>query len=459
MRLVAGALALVAIAAPGCTVGGEPEQVSRDARYVFPAAPTITTGPLDPEVASALDELLPAAAVGALDRGHLGTVARSGDARLAWVIADLLRFYQGSRVEEDALVAAFERLTEVDPSTDPLFRGGSWRAVADHLIAWDTPAPPRYREHKAVLYLGLEPGWAPFFDDPDAEIDWRRIAWGGVLIDDSARGDHGNCLRGCIPALDDPALTSVESGGWYPNEGTVFGVVVEDEAVAFPKNVMETHELVNLTLGGRRLGIPYCTLCGSAQAYLTDAVPARFAPLVLRTTGLLQRSNKLMYDLGTGSAIDTFTGRALSGPLRDAGVVLDQVTVFTSTWGEWKTAYPRTRIVARDGGVGRTYLADPLRGRDDDGPIFPVGDIDPRLPAQVQVVGVIAVDGDAVAFPAEDAREVLRTGGVVELSGVGLVLDGGGLRARSEDGRELPAHQAFWFAWSQFHPGTTLWSP
>ena len=42
--------------------------------------------------------------------------------------------------------------------------------------------------------------------------------------------------------------------------------------------------------------------------------------------------NKLMYDLGTTSAIDTFTGRALSGPLQDANVKLKQVTVVTSTW-------------------------------------------------------------------------------------------------------------------------------
>ena len=62
----------------------------------------------------------------------------------------------------------------------------------------------------------------------------------------------------------------------------------------------------------------YCTLCGSAQAYLTDDVPG-FQP-VLRTSGLLARSNKLTYDVSTWSAIDTFTGEALSGPLRRAAL-------------------------------------------------------------------------------------------------------------------------------------------
>jgi hypothetical protein len=37
-------------------------------------------------------------------------------------------------------------------------------------------------------------------------------------------------------------------------------------------------------------------------------------------------------------------------------------------------------------------------------------------------------------------------------------LDGDGLRVTA-GGDELSAHQAFWFAWSQFHPDTELWLP
>ena len=282
---------------------------------------------------------------------------------------------------------------------------------------------------------------------------------GGVLIDDRPLGDSRPCRRGCIPALDDPALTRASDGDWYPDDRTVFGVALRGEAVAFPKNIMEVHEMVNITIGGRRLGIPYCTLCGSAQAYLTDGVPDGVRPPVLRTSGLLSRSNKVMYDLRTRSVLDTFTGHALSGPLQDAGVTLDQATVVTSSWGDWKRAHPETRIVARDGGIGREYEDDPLDGRDDDGPIFPIGDADPRLPVQTQVVGVIAPGGRPVAFAAERARGALAAGRGVAIAGVRLEVDGGGLRARDRRGRQLPAHQAFWFAWSQFHPDTVLWTP
>jgi len=453
MRSLVG-LALLCLVVVGC--GGSEAERTRGA-YAFPPAPEAPNGPLDPEVAGAIDTLLPQALVGVFDRGMFAPIADSGDARLAWLVSDLLRFYQSSRLEEDALVDAFEKLTGVDPRDDPQFESGSWRTVTDHLIAWDTPAPPGYRERKGVLHVGLEPKWAPFFDDADSDIDWRRVAWGGVLIDDRELGDPEICFRGCIPALDDPSLTPARDGDWYPDDRIVFGVTLNGESVAFPKNIMEVHEMVNITIGGRRLGIPYCTLCASAQAYLT-AVTEGAQPLVLRTTGLLQRSNKLMYDLGSKSAIDTFTGRALSGPLHDNAVTLEQVTVVSSTWGEWKTAHPETKIVARDGGIGRTYEDDPLGGRDDAGPIFPIGDVDSRLPVQTKIVGVVLPDGTPVAFAAVEARAALAAGNPVEFAGVELDEDGGGLRARDADGDELPAHEAFWFAWSQFHPETEVWS-
>jgi hypothetical protein len=160
-----------------------------------------------------------------------------------------------------------------------------------------------------------------------------------------------------------------------------------------------------------------------------------------------------MFDLRTFSAFDTFTGEAVTGPLREAGVVLNQASVVTSTWGDWKTEHPETTIIAADGGIGRTYPADPLRGRDDDGPIFPVGDVDPRLPVQAAVLGVIAADGTPVAFPVDSALLALDAGRKVSLMGIDVTSDGSGIRVVGD----IPGHQSFWFAWSQFHPDTVVW--
>ena len=154
---------------------------------------------------------------------------------------------------------------------------------------------------------------------------------------------------------------------------------------------------------------------------------------------------------------DTFTGDAISGPLKDAEIALEETTLVRSTWGEWKEAYPDTRIIAEDGGVDRSYPLDPLDGRDDGGPIFAIGDADGRLDVQELVVGVITEDGTPVAFPSAQASSILVKGGEVELAGVRLEAVGDGLRAvDSVTGDEIAAHEAFWFAWSQFHPETEL---
>ena len=419
-------------------------------------APEPAAGGIEADLEAVLESLTTS-----LDTEAITRLVRSGDLSVAWVIADLMRFINP---ELSGLSSSFTELTGVELGVNP------WKDATNKLIEWDTPALPGFPEWKGQVYTLIEPRWAPFFADGESLIDWRHVTWGGVLIDDRPlAGVDQPCPLGCIPALNDPPLVPASEGDYYPDDSFVFAVVVNGEAVAFPKNMMEVHEMVNITIGGRRLGIPYCTLCGSAQAYFTDEVPESARERMdgaetfeLRTSGLLSRSNKMMYEFHTFSMFDTFTGRAVSGPLREAGVQLPQTTVLASRWDEWKEANPHTYIVAEDGGLGRSYPEDPLRGRDDQGPIFPTGDVDGRLPVQEKVLGVLWEDGSvstAVAFPVAAAHQTLEAGGSVEHAGITVTLDGGGLRAMAPDGREIAVHEAFWFAWSQFHPGTELWDP
>jgi hypothetical protein len=432
---------------------------TRTPSYRYPAAPdSPTAADQDPELAvEAIDRLNLGFETGTLDIGAVTLLAENGDARHAWYVSDMMRFFGSG--EGDVLVNAFEQLTGVSIADDPASERSSWLSVTNHLIAWDTPDYPNYREDKSGIFLLVEPEWEPFFSDADSAIDWRYLSWGGVLIDDRELGDTQGCPGGCIPALDDPAVTDAAGGDWYPDDALVFGLLEGDEALAVPKNIAEVHEMFNLTLGDRRLGVPYCTLCGSAQAYYTDNTGADEQP-VLRTTGLLSRSNKVMYDLRTSSVFDTFTGAAISGPLQDLDLELEQTTIVVSTWGEWKGQHPDTSIIAEDGGIGRSYSLDPLAGRDDDGPIFAVGSVDDRLGTQELVVGVIIDDDLAVAFPSDQASAALADGGDITLAGVRLLAEGDGLRAVDADtGDSLVSHESFWFAWSQFHPDTQLWSP
>ena len=432
----------------------------------FPPAPSApTTTELAPEVRADLENLF-LSLTGEVDRAALTRLGETGDPRLAWLFMDILRFVPPGTVLSDTLVRAFEN------ATGTRLEGGrsDWGTGTDYLLAWDTPAPPDYVEFKRIIFQLIEPAWQPFFEDDDADIDWRWVSWGGVLIDDRPLDQTTfGCPEGCIPALNDPGLVRAGTDDdWLDDERIVFGIEVNGEAIAFPKNIMEIHEMVNMTVGGRRIGMPYCTLCGSAQAYFTDILdelPDDAAlgaldgqsSLELRTSGLLSRSNKVMYEFHTRSVFDTFTGAAVSGPLQDTGLVLEQISVITTTWADWKAEHPDSLLIARDGGIGRFYDDDPLGGRDDNGPIFPIGTVDPRLDTQAPVVGVITADGDAIAFPVGFVAETLDNGGEVTFDGITIQAAAGGYVAADADGNEIATHQAFWFAWSQFHPGTALW--
>lgn len=376
----------------------------------------------------------------------LTEIAASGDPRLVWLISDLLRFVPGRAVNADLSNAASMLLGKDFNARN------NWGIITDHLIAWDIPAPPDYLQFKRAIFVSVFDGWDRLFVEGD--VDWRLVSWGGVLIDDRAF-DTTDEPCNCIPAADNPRVTNAQDATWLDDDDTVFGIEVNGEFRAYPRQIMEVREMVNDTLGGRDLGIPYCTLCGAAQAYYTDRMPIGVDRPILRTSGLLSRSNKVMYDLNTYSVFDTFLGNALTGQLADRNLKLEQASVITTDWGTWKTAHPETTVLSEELALGRD--PDFRNGRDANGPIFPVGNVDPRLPVHEDIIGVITGSGQPVAFQRSAALVALRNGSAISVANIRLELDAGGIKAVDEDGKDVGSHQAFWFAWSQFHPQTTLW--
>jgi len=374
-------------------------------------------------------------------------VSESKDPRLVWIISDLMRFTAGSQLSAFLTDAASTLLEKEIPQQN------NWGVITDHLIAWDIPAPPDYLRVKRAIFTTVVPGWDKIFVEGD--IDWRHVSWGGVLIDNRAF-DKTDEACNCIPAADNPEVSSADEATWLKDDDIVFGIEVNGESRAYPRRIMEVREMVNDTLGGRDLGIPYCTLCGAAQAYFTDQLPDGIERPVLRTSGLLIRSNKVMYDVNTYSVFDTFLGKAVTGPLADKKLQLEQASVVTTDWGTWKKEHPETTVLVEALALGRDF--DFRNGRDANGPIFPVGDVDPRLPVHEDIIGVVTASGKPVAFQRSKALVALKKGDEIAFENVRLKLDAGGIRAVDADGSDLGSHQAFWFAWSQFHPGTELWS-
>ena len=416
----------------------------------FGHPPDIPNAPLSPAMLFALRvAFVDSVTLGTWDKNQdlaLAEIAKSKDPRLAWIITDLMRFVPSRRLNQSLTDAASD-LLEKDFDTE-----NSWGHITDHLIAWDIPEPPDYLRYKRAIFTSIVPGWDRIFAEGD--VDWRLVSWGGVLIDDRPFDTTDDGCN-CIPAADNPEVSSAQDATWLKNDDVVFGVEVNGEYRAYPRRIMEVREMVNDTLGGRDLGIPYCTLCGAAQAYFTDQLPEGVERPVLRTSGLLNRSNKVMYDLNTYSVFDTFLGRAVTGPLHDKKVQLQQASVITTDWGTWKRSHPTTTVLLERYALGRD--PDFRNGRDANGPIFPVGDVDPRLPVHEDIVGVITASGKPVAFQRSRALVALTQGEDISFENVRLTLDAGGIKATDQDGSDLGSHQAFWFAWSQFYPQTELW--
>lgn len=425
-------------------------ELPRGKQLDFGTPPKVPTGPLSEEARAAVEtafgDNLEVWSWEEEQLDALGVLLDSEDIRLTWIFTDLIRVSRDPQLSNLLALIASE-LMGPDFTFDE-----DWGEITDHLIAWDIPAPPNYIEVKRRIYTPLVPQWERIIQPGD--IDWRLVTWGGVRIDDRAY-DTTDEPCSCIPAADNPEVQPASEATWLKDSDVIFGIVIGDAARAYPRQIMEVREMVNDTLGGRDLAIPYCTLCASAQAYYTDQLPEGVARPILRTSGLLIRSNKVMYDVNTFSVFDTFLGNAVTGPLAEKKVTLPQAGVITTTWGAWKAAHPETDVLIEDLALGRDF--DFRNGRDANGPIFPVGDVDDRLALQEDVLGILTASGKPIAFHVNSAIAALKRGEEVAFENVRVILDAGGVRAVDAEGEDLGGHQAFWFAWSQFHPGTNLW--
>ena len=234
----------------------------------FGKPPPIPEGPLSQELQQAVQtafiDSLKQSTWGEDETSALKRIADSKDPRLAWILSDRLRF-----TWQQELHLLFAK-TAAKLLGKELQSHQHWAEITNHLIAWDVPSYPNYLDSKRAIFTKFIPGLEKIIVEGD--IDWRLVSWGGVLIDDRPY-DSTDEVCNCIPAADNPEVSSAHEAIWLKDDDIVFGIVVNGEARAYPRRIMEVREMINDTLGGRDLGIPYCTLCGAAQAYFTDRLP------------------------------------------------------------------------------------------------------------------------------------------------------------------------------------------
>lgn len=213
-----------------------------------------------------------------------------------------------------------------------------WRAWM-----WSLPYEPHpdYARFKGMVYGGgVDVSMQRFFPSgAKSLIRLDEIDWGGVTVNG-------------IPPLYYPKVLTAANARYLRDGNVVFGVVVNGQARAYPKRILAWHEMAVDTLGGVEITVVYCTLCGTVIPYDSVVGGKRRG---FGTSGLLYRSNKLMFDEETMSLWSTLEGKPVVGALVDTGLQMTSHAAVTTTWGEWRATHPKTTVLSLDTGHKRDY--------------------------------------------------------------------------------------------------------
>jgi hypothetical protein len=376
----------------------------------------------------------------------------------------------------------------------------SWADWVEWYGRTELEPPPGFTAWKGNLFSGIDPRFSDFLrDDSPARIRVEEIQWGGVLVDG-------------IPALDNPKMLIAEEAEYLEPEEAVFGLFLNGEPRAYPLRIMDWHEMANDVVGGMPVSLTYCTLCGAAIAY--DGQASNGQTYTFSSSGLLHRSNKLMYDRQTGTLWNQLTAEPVLGELVDEEVELTILPVVLTSWQEWLAQHPQTLVLDLETGFNRPYHTGAAYGHYFVSPdtMFPVAPRSERLEDKAQIYA-LNIEGIPKAYPIDLLTEeqvandilgetpvvLVATRGTVEVSGLSAryrqavnytagsevrayergsetfrpgpdadtVLDASGrpweiteealVGPGGEQAPRLGGHLAYWFGWYAFFPNTLVY--
>ncbi len=272
-------------------------------------------------------------------------------------------------------------------------------------------------------------------------------------------------------------------------EKLIIGIVVNEEAKAYPVEIIGYHHLVKDTIGGRPVLVTYCTVCRTGRVY-SPYVNGRYEQF--RLVGM-DHFNALFEDASTRSWWQQATGTAIVGKLK--GVKLAEVASAQMRLGDWMSLYPNSLTLQPDPNFIAKY--DSLKGYDE-GVIE--GSLEKRDSGSWKlkswVIGVtmlgqsraydwnkliknrvitdvigqtpllltiepnnktfyVFTPGDSLHFQYDSTARLLKdekTKTTWQLNGV--CLNG---RLKGERLIAIQSYQEFWHSWRSFHPNTSTY--
>ncbi len=345
----------------------------------------------------------------------LETIVRGHDTRFVSVLIELLRAGQVgaiTTVDDGALVRALEALS------NQRF-GADWPAWVEWYGGTTLVPPPGFTGWKGHLLSRIDPRFGDFFSDVlPSRIRVEEIEWGGVRVDG-------------IPALTNPRMIPAAAATYLIPEEPVFGLSIHGDTRAYPLRILDWHEMVNDRVGGVPIALAYCTLCGSGIAY--DARTPAGVTYTFGSSGLLYRSNKLMFDRQTSTLWNQLTGEPALGKLAGSSVRLTLRPVVLATWKAWLMEHPETRVADIHTGYERVYVPGVPYGQyfASPDPMFPLWRRSKALPAKARIYA-LRVNGVPKAFPVDVLTAKRVVNDVVGGTGVVLIATHGSITVKDQ---------------------------
>jgi hypothetical protein len=133
------------------------------------------------------------------------------------------------------------------------------------------------------------------------------------------------------------------------DQALVLGVQINNEAKAYPIEIIGYHHQVRDTIGGKPVMVTYCTVCRTGRVYspIVDGEPENF-----RLVGM-DHFNAMFEDSRTKSWWRQVSGEAITGPLK--GKQLDEIPSEQMTLQAWLSRHPDSYILQPDSLFNKQY--------------------------------------------------------------------------------------------------------
>ncbi|MBI2057565.1 MAG: DUF3179 domain-containing protein [Candidatus Yanofskybacteria bacterium] len=259
-----------------------------------------------------------------------------------------------------------------------------------------------------------------------------------------------------IPSIDRPKFIPISEASKQLSD-TEPGLALEIGNVNrfYPFQILVWHEIVNDTIGGKRVLVTYCPLCLSGIVFNPVVAGEQ---VEFGTSGKLWNSNLVMYDRKTDSLWSQILGEAIVGKM--TGTRLEVLPSDQIRFGDWRKLHPNGEVLSRDTGATRFYGQDPYGDYyTTSGTFFPVDKKDSRLSEKEFILGIV-VNGKAKAYWPPAIKKAGRVEDIFQ--GKTIVaqyekdIDAVRLFEKKSDGELLRINPAFWFSWAATHPNTEL---